>query len=276
MKNQRQITAIFLLFGGVALFSACQDKAETAPTEIERAVSAPTAAPTAVPNPATTKIPNLQTEIPNLQTEILDERNKQTGSLLGNFDFKNYSYPLPHGWEDADGKDAVLENGKRLMSETEKKIGVSYVTTKFFDANGDGQDEAFVILKIDTAGSAIPQMVYVFSWKNDKPELIWHFRTGDRADGGLKDLRGENGEVVVELFGQDRFILGELETSKITNDLEQICCPTFFTRIKYKWNGSAFKMDGKRLTFSTADKNAAPVENMVEIAEPGPAKSRRR
>ncbi len=268
MKIRLQTTAISLFLSGACLISACSN-AETVPTANSVITPSPVLVPTVIPSLAAAKIPNLQ-------AEILDERDTKTDSPLGKFDFKNYAYPLPHGWEDADGKDAVLENGKRLMSETERKIGVSYVTTKFFDATGDGQDEAFVILKIDTAGSAVPQMVYVFQWKNDKPELVWHFRTGDRADGGLKNLQAENGELVIELFGQDRFILGELETSKITNDLEQICCPTFFTRIKYKWNGSAFRMDGKRLTFSTADKNAAPIENMVEIAEPGPARPRKR
>jgi hypothetical protein len=61
--------------------------------------------------------------------------------------------------------------------------------------------------------------------------------------------------------------LGETETAKVTDDYEQICCPTFFTRSVYKWNGRSFQMQGKRLTFSVADPNAAPVENMAEVVE---------
>ena len=94
--------------------------------------------------------------------------------------------------------------------------------------------------------------------------MIWYFRTGDRADGGLKDLRAENGELIVELYGQDRFILGETETGKITGDEEQLCCPPFFTRSVYKYNGKDFLMQKKRLTFSAEDPNAAPVENMAD------------
>ena len=97
--------------------------------------------------------------------------------------------------------------------------------------------------------------------------MIWHFRTGDRADGGLKDIRVENGLAVVELFGQDRYILGELDTAKITGDEEQLCCPTHFTKSRYKWNGNVFRIEGKRLTYQTADPNAAPVENMIEVIE---------
>ena len=203
--------------------------------------------------------------MPNLQAELLGQENSKTPSPLGSFDFKNYTYPFPHGWQDVDSKEFALENGSRSVSE--EKIGISYVTTKYGDATGDGADEAFVILKIDTGGSAIPQVVYVFTWKDDQPELIWHFRTGDRADGGLKNLRTENGSVIIELYGQDRYILGESETLKITGDEEQISFPMFFTRTGYKWNGSNFRLEGKRLTFSLKDKNAPPVENMGEIVE---------
>ena len=144
---------------------------------------------------------------------------------------------------------------------------MSYVTTRYLDLTGDGEDEAIVILKVETTGNAIPQLVYVYEWKDEKPELIWNFRTGDRADGGLKDIRVENGEIVIELYGQDRFLLGGTETSKITGDEEQLCCPTFFTRTFYKWNGKSFQLQKKRLTFSMSDKNQPPQENMIEAIE---------
>lgn len=268
MKIFAKPAAICLSLCLTVLCAACEKSTEqtanVAPNSVnaQNENSAKTNVGTNVQN-----INSAATKIPNLQAGLINDQDKTTDSPLGKFDFKNYEYPLPHGWEDADGKDAVLQNGKRLMSEIDKKIGLSYVTTKYFDINNDGQDEAIVVLKIDTAGSAIPQIVYVFAWKNDQPELIWNFRTGDRADGGLKDLRAENGNLIVELYGQDRFILGELETSKITNDLEQICCPTNFTRAPYKWNGKNFQLQGKRLTFSTADPNAAPVDNMGEVVE---------
>lgn len=258
MKIWFKITAVFLLLGNLTLFSACGGSAETASTE-QNSVPVVPPAPTATPSP----------KMPNLQAELLDDRNKTCDAPIGKFDFKNYTYPLPRGWQDSDGKDAELVNGKRplTMSEDEERTGLSYVTTKFLDLTGDGQDEAIVILKIETGGAAIPQLVYVFTWKDDKPELIWNFRTGDRADGGLKDIRTENGETVVELFGQDRYIVGELDTAKITGDEEQLCCPTHFTKSRYKWNGNNFRLEGKRLTFSVADKNAPPVENMVEKVE---------
>lgn len=256
MKSFASITAIYLLSSFLILLSACGNKAETAQTEsnISSSVSI---------NKNASPEPSPVSKIPNLQTEFLNDKNTATNAPIGKFDFKNYTYPLPRGWQDPDAQEAVLENGLRRRSE--QRIGLSYVTTKFGDVTGDGVDEAFVILKIETAGAAIPQIVYVFTLKDEQPEQIWYFRTGDRADGGLKNVYAENGEAVVELFGQDRFILGELETSKITGDEEQLCCPIFFSHARYKWNGKTFLMQGKRLTFSLEDKNAPPVENMGEI-----------
>ena len=219
---------------------------------------------------------------PNLQAELLDKRDRETTSPLGKFDFRNYTYPLPRGWQNPDGSDEIkLVNGKVTpnagkvtedMSDEEKaavraqrRIGMSFVTTKYMDLTGDGEDEALVILKVETEGSAIPQMGYIFSWKGDAPELIWSFRTGDRSDGGLKDVRAENGMMTIELYGQDRFLLGGNETGKITDDREQLCCPTYFTRSVYRWNGSTFVMQGKRLTYSVSEPSAAPQENLADV-----------
>ena len=269
----RLIILMAVLIGGIGL-SACLSSIDTN-RETQSSRPTPTIQSTLTPSPSPSR--------PNLQSQILDDRFKSSNSSLASIDFKNWNYPLPRGWQNPDGSDLTLTNGKldpisadtdlgmdpevAAAAKSQRRIGASYVTTRFFDVTNDGQDEALVILKIETTGSAIPQIVYIYNFNEDKPQLIWYFRTGDRADGGLKDLRPENGELVVELFGQDRFLLGETETAKITNDEEQICCPTFFTRTRYKWNGKNFLMQGKRLTFSIADSNGKPVENMAEIVE---------
>lgn len=257
--------AKFFAIAFLLAFFGCQAAPEN---QQNMAVPPPTPEATAVPMPEASPSP----KIPNLQTELLDVRNKTTVSPIGKIDFKNYTYPLPRGWQGAGGvAELTIENGIAPASQEDKQIGLSYVTAKYLDVTGDGQDEAFVILKIETAGAAIPQVVYVFEWQNNTPELIWYFRTGDRADGGLKDLRAENGELIVELYGQDRFVLGETETGKITGDEEQLCCPIFFTRTTYKWNGKNFLMQRKRLTFSVENPNTPPVENMADkVNQPAP------
>ena len=267
MKVIALTTAIAVLLSA----SACQRAADAEPARVhaEPAVAPPVEQP---PSPS---------PFPNLQAELLDDRHKSTTSPLGSFDFKNFTYPLPRGWQNPDGTDLTLTDGKRLpvskfidedMADEEKmearamrRIGMSYVTTKYVDLTGDGQDEAIVILKVERTGNAIPELVYVYEWKGGAPSLVWNFRTGDRADGGLKDIRTENGEAVVELYGQDRFLIGETETNKITGDEEQLCCPTHFTRTSYKWNGRNFTLQGKRLTYEVANPSASPLENYGDV-----------
>lgn len=253
---------------------ACSSKVETNQNDASPAAQLP---------PPPTPQPSVQptSSLPNLQAELLDHKDSSTAFAIGTFDFKNYTYELPRGWQNPDGSTEItlvngkvapietntndkMDDGEKAAAKAGRRIGLSYVATKYFDLTGDGEDEAVVVLKIETGGSAIPQVGYVFTWKDGKPELIWPFRTGDRADGGLKNVFAENGMFVVELYGQDRFLLGEIETGKITDDVEQLCCPTNFTRSAYKWNGKNFLLQGKRLTFLTADPSAAPIENLAE------------
>ena len=206
--------------------------------------------------------PKPQPQASILQGEILGINDSETNSPIGRFDFKNFSYPSPRGWQDADGKEFTLSNGRREL--TEEKIGMEYVATKYGDVTGDGQDEAFVILRVKTGGSAIPQIVYLYEWRNRKPELLWYFRTGDRADGGLKRVYEKKGDLVIELFGRDRYIFDQMETKKIVGDEQQLCCPTHFTRNFYKKKGNRFVLEGKRLTYSLENKDAEPQKNMNE------------
>jgi len=286
MTNAKDIAVLFAI--ALLLFTAsCGSQSDASnsspePAPLAAASQEPPKAfqPQAEPSPA----------IPDLQKEILSENGKKTNSPLGTFDFRNFTYPLPRGWQHPDGDEIVLVNGKlepkfkdiqeemtpeeKAAARAERRIGMSYVTAKFLDADGDGEDEAAVILKIETGGNAIPQLVYVFGWKDGKPELRWNFRTGDRADGGLKDIRAESGEMIVELYGQDRFLLGQTETGKITGDEEQLCCPTFFTRTFYKWNGKIFQMQRKRLTYQVNNPSAPPLENFGDIMN-DPVKSKK-
>lgn len=277
-------SSISILFLGACIaMNSCAAKVES-PKNVEPPVAA--LPPPATPQPTATPSPG----IPNLQKELLGENGKTTSSPIGKFDFKNFTYDLPRGWENPDGSEIKLVNGrvapvsvdvKDDMSNEEKadrksqrRIGLSFVAVKYLDVNGDNEDEAVVVLKIETGGAAIPQVAYIYEWNDDKPDLMWFFRTGDRADGGLKDVRADGGELVVELYGQDRFLLGPVETSRITGDEEQLCCPTYFTRTRYKWNGTSYLMQGKRLTFPIADPNATPEENLGDKVN-APAKSKK-
>jgi hypothetical protein len=143
MKEIALIAAIaVLLFAS----TACQRAAEAEP-ETARDIPPPTpnVEPPVAPSP----------EFPNLQKEILDDRFKSTTSPLGKFDFKNFTYPLPRGWQNPDGSDLTLENGRvdpvskfidedmadeeKIEARATRRIGLSNVTTKYLDVTHDGQ-----------------------------------------------------------------------------------------------------------------------------------------
>src|SRR2546425_1142334 len=113
-------------------------------------------------------------------------------------------------------------------------------TTLFRSITGDGDEDAMVALGIDNHGSAIPDYVYIFTIEKGKAKLIWDFETGDRADGGLRNVYADNGQLVIELFGKDRVIGGQLYTGE-----EGLCCPSSFTRTRYKWTGKHFEEVGR-------------------------------
>ena len=250
MNKFTQVFCVLIFF---CVFSACEKVEENTSAQTETATSAPISE---LPSPTD------KSGVPTLTPSPI----QKTSSPIGNFDFKNYTYPLPRGWQGS-MNEITLQNGSAPLSmeEDDRKIGARFVGVKYGDVTGDGQDEAFVIIKIETGGAALPQVVYVFDWKNEEPEKIWYFRTGDRADGGLRDLRVENGDLIVELYGQDRYIFGDVETMKIVGDEEQLCCPNYFTRNRYKLINGRFTLQGKRQTFSIADPNAQPIENMGEV-----------
>jgi len=282
----KDVTRCLVIVVLLLMYTGCGGEAETAQQHPAPPSRPETFAPPPSPSPTASAVPNVQ-------SEFVNDKNVTSSSPLAKFDFRNYSYPLPRGWQNPDNSDITLKNGvlapvsadvnddmsdeEKAQAKSQRRIGMSYVTTKYMDVTGDGQDEALVILKVETSGSALPQFVYVFDWKNDKQELIWYFRTGDRADGGLKIFYMRDGQFVVELFGQDRFLLGATETGKITDDYEQLCCPTYFTRTFYKWNGRDFLMNGKRLTYLVADPSAPPATNLGEIVnDPKYAKKKTR
>lgn len=108
------------------------------------------------------------------------------------------------------------------------------------------------VLGIGLRGSAIPDYVYIFTLKNGRLKLLWDFETGDRADGGFKRIYADQGNLVIELYGKDRFIGGELYKGD-----EGLCCPSSFTRTRYKWNGKRFVMLGKEV-LPNPNGNAGP------------------
>jgi hypothetical protein len=166
----------------------------------------------------------------------------QNDEPIGKMDFANFKYPLPRGWQNAEEKEITLENGKHPFEKD--SVGFFLKEVKYGDLTGDKKAEAIVTLGVITGGLTNHNIVYIL--QGDNPKVIWHFETGDKSDGGLKDVKAENGELYVELFSKDRYIFQQKETQEVEDDMGiPPCCPKFFTISRYKWNGKVFLIQGK-------------------------------
>lgn len=117
-------------------------------------------------------------------------------------------------------------------------IEIGLVCVLYGDITDDGREEAITILSQTSGGTAHPYFIYIFSLVNKKPKEIWAQGAGSDGDGGLKDIFIENGILVIELYGKDTAVDGELadqdENPKLRN-------PRYFTQSRYKWNGKDFE-----------------------------------
>jgi hypothetical protein len=129
----------------------------------------------------------------------------------------------------------------------------------FGDVTGDGIEEALIVLTVSIRGSAIPYYVYVYAWNGTKPKLIWSFETGDRADGGLRRVFSESGDLALELYGKNKFIAGNLYGGD-----RPACCPDSFTRSYYKWTGAVFRRTNMLDVLPNPDGSAPYLESADE------------
>jgi hypothetical protein len=119
---------------------------------------------------------------------------------------------------------------------------VDVTPIEYGDVTGDGREEAMVVLYAEVGGTSNSNDVFIYTLKNAKPVLLWKFATGDRADGGLRRIYAENGQLVVELAGKNKIIGGDLYAPYGTGT--GTCCPTVFTRTKYRWIRGRFVRSG--------------------------------
>lgn len=176
-------------------------------------------------------------------------------SAIQKIDFKNFTFPETDGYERF-----TLKDGEKTF-EMGKEDGISLGKTEYSEVTGDSEKEAILIMSIQTGGSSTPNLVYIYTLKNEKPQLLWSFITGDRAEGGLKNVYADNGKLVVETFGDNKFENDEWEFNFPKNKFSGYCCPTAYTKIRFKWNGKKFAVEGKPELFDYDWKNQNKITN---------------
>jgi hypothetical protein len=158
-------------------------------------------------------------------------------SPIRKVDFRNFTYKEIQ----AKGKPAKLKDG-RLEFET--KYCMTELTVEdveYADLTGDDEEEAIFSVDDYTAcgSSAVSSYFYIYSLKNNRLKLLWHFKTGAQAFGGLKDFRLDGKEIVFELYGKAET---DGTRPKIADEIPTPaeCCPTHYTQFRLAWNGRKF------------------------------------
>lgn len=155
----------------------------------------------------------------------------QTG--IRQVDFKNFTYEpfcVAETPEKVTVKDGEFFQEKEIDGYTDRFYFKAFDIT-FGDLTGDGKEEAVVLTICNTGGTGNFSEGFVYGMKNEKPEILARIEGGDRAYGGLREARVENGSLIVE-----RNDVGELGGA---------CCPEFAVTTRYKLNGAKLAQIGK-------------------------------
>jgi hypothetical protein len=151
-------------------------------------------------------------------------------------DFRNFDYPKIPGEMETE---IHLRNGvhKNLFPDeidgTESFLGgEADLDQVIYGYNEDGQPIAFVVVTVNGGGTMWVSEIFLYGLVDDKPELLWSFESGDRADGGLRTLYFQSGNWVLELYD---------EGAK-----DPLCCASHFDRRFYNWRGGKLVEIGRQ------------------------------
>jgi len=191
---------------------------------------------------------NLKTRTSQTPVEISEVKSSTSDHSIRSIDFANFTYP--HDCVGIHKKEFTLRNGEEQKSMDKVPMRLSYLS--YGDVTSDGKEEAMVVLSVSfTGGTMRLHCVYVYTLEGERPKLLWTFDTGDRANGGLRQVYAESGQLIVERY------------KKTDNDGD--CCAALITRTRYQWQNGRFRRTVKeeQLTNPNAGSPSAPIMRPV-------------
>lgn len=175
-------------------------------------------------------------------------------SPIRKVDFKNFSYPwYPTGYTPPHGKrEITLREGEMKVDAVRNtdRLWASLANISYADLAGDGTEEAIVTITTNFDPNGSVAAIFVYTLRGGEPKLLWSHESGDRADGGLRSIRVEGFDLIVEQYDiQFDWAKGSYEEGTA------LCCPKRFIRSTYRWDGEHFEK-GKSETLPNEYKNA--------------------
>jgi hypothetical protein len=89
-------------------------------------------------------------------------------------------------------------NGSYTKQEDGYTVTFEIKGVTYGDLNGDGMDEAVVLTVLNGGGSGWFSEGFIYTMRNGKPAMLSRIAGGDRAAGGIRGARIENGLLKVE------------------------------------------------------------------------------
>lgn len=148
---------------------------------------------------------------------------RQTASGIRQVDFRNYTYNSSGDWC---RENLVLRKGKARYGD-DVMDSAELSSVKYVDFDGDGREEAFVIISWTTSGSAGGGIdTFVFASQNGSAQPIWS-KCNERASAALKGR---------SIFFTYPEYVGD----------DAHCCPSYITTDTYSWKGAGFTRTSKK------------------------------
>jgi len=148
--------------------------------------------------------------------------------------FQNFTYDADYCGGEGERK-ITVKDGKffeeKKVDDFTERIYFSVVDATFGDLDGDSVDEAVVLSICNMGGTGNFSEAYIYKLVNGKPVRKMTVLGGDRAFGGLREARVENGLLVIE--------------SNDAGKLGGACCPEFVVTNTYRFDGKSIKEVGK-------------------------------
>jgi hypothetical protein len=141
-------------------------------------------------------------------------------------DWKNGDYDL------GDGHFVFVEGRHTELTEDRTCSVCLWIREiTFGDIDGDGAEEAILLIDSNLRGAGTSLDAYVFGVVDGKPAFRARIEGGDRGDGGLQSVSVAAGEVLVRRF--------ELTPS------DDVCCPSRVLVERWRWrDGKLLKVPG--------------------------------
>jgi hypothetical protein len=160
-------------------------------------------------------------------------------SPIRKIDFNNFTFDWYPTWADAPatGRRIILNNGEMNLDfdygKEPRKFFLIDEGVKYGDLTGDGNEEAVLVLRIITSGTARSNLVFVYIISEQRPKRLWVYETGDRWDYGYHAASINNGQLIVERY----------KPSVIEYQGKKHGMPSSDTYLRdyYKWGGSQFR-----------------------------------